>query len=100
MHCFGIKSQETASVGQRNQGHRATPFVLLNRRSTKSQTGSLEPSRAVSREGSPEISRKESREISPQISREHSPEVSREISPQISREKRADAQCQLTSRRQ
>src|SRR5260370_12631864 len=64
---FGIAGQETASASQRNQGHRATPFVLLKRRTTNRQAGS--------REISPEVSR--------ELSREKRPDVWSEISDRL-----------------
>src|SRR6266702_557128 len=54
---FGINGEQTTTVGQRNEGHRATPFVLLVTRTTNGQGISRELSREICRELSSEISR-------------------------------------------
>src|SRR6266498_87718 len=83
---FGINGEQTTTVGQRNAGHRATPFVLLVTRTTNGQ--------GISRE----LSREICRELSSEISRELSSEISRELSSEISRECRRTEQTILLSR--
>src|SRR5260370_21925316 len=74
---FGINGQQTATVGQRQDGHGATPFVL---QVTKTTTG---PGTSW------EFSAERSWEFSPVLSREGSVERSWEFSPEMSRETRS-----------
>jgi hypothetical protein len=72
MQGLGINGKLSATVGQRNDGHGATPFVLPVTRTTRSPANSRE----LSREGSPLIGREDGRETSRELSRENRPGVS------------------------
>src|SRR6266568_7712923 len=61
---FGINGQQTATVGQRNEGHGATPFVLPLTRTTSRPANSWELSQEMCRELSGEISQELSLEPS------------------------------------
>src|SRR6266581_7048949 len=61
---FAINGKQTATVGQSDQGHRTTPFVLQVTRTTADQENSQEFSWDRSRQFSLVMSGEDSRELS------------------------------------
>src|SRR5205823_7159691 len=66
---FAINGKQTATLGQSDQGHQTTPFVLQVTRTTADQENSQECSWDLSRQCSPGRSGEGSREISWEFSR-------------------------------